>query len=268
MNNKLKGKVAFVTGCSSVGDGIGNGKAISILLAREGASLFGCGRRINAIEETKDIIEGEGGVCEVFSADVSDPEQVKDATEACIEQFGRIDILINNVGVAEVGGVVDYPEDKWQRDLAVNLTSMFLTCKYAIPHMIRQGGGSVINIGSIGGIRCANVPLVSYHTTKAAIIGFSRAVAIEQADKNIRSNVVMPGMMDTPMLTKGVSGDTHLMKQAVRAQCPTGALGTAWDVAEAVLYLASDQARYVTATELVVDGGVSALYLNNRFFKG
>jgi NAD(P)-dependent dehydrogenase (short-subunit alcohol dehydrogenase family) len=267
MKGRLVEKVAFITGLGSSKEGVGNGSAISRLFAREGAVIFGSDLDRSAAERTKAAIEEEGGICEVAMADVSSAEQVQQAIETCIKRFGRIDILVNNVGIAEVGGVVDYPESKWQRDLAVNLTSMFLTCKYAIPHMIRQGGGSIINIGSIGGIRCTNVPLISYHTTKAAIIGFSRAVAIEHADKNIRSNVVMPGMMDTPMLTKGASGDTRLMKQAISESCPMGAMGTAWDVAEAVAYLASDQAKYVTATELVVDGGVTALYMNNDFLK-
>jgi NAD(P)-dependent dehydrogenase (short-subunit alcohol dehydrogenase family) len=160
---------------------------------------------------------------------------------------------------------VDYPEDKWQRDLEVNVTSMFLMCKYALPYMERQGSGSIVNIGSIAAIRYSGVPYISYYTTKAAILGFSRAIALQYASRGIRSNVVLPGLMNTPMIVeplKGVYGDGDIerMMEVRNRQCPMGHMGDAWDVAEAVCYLASDQAKYVTGTELVVDGGITAKF--------
>jgi NAD(P)-dependent dehydrogenase (short-subunit alcohol dehydrogenase family) len=172
---------------------------------------------------------------------------------------------VNNVGIAEVGGPVEYPVEKWQRDLDVNLTSMFLTCKYVLPRMECQGGGSIVNIGSIAGIRYSGVPYISYYTTKAAVLGFSRGVALQYAAKNIRSNVLMPGLMDTPMIIEPLKniyggGDVDKLKEVRNKQCPTGHMGDAWDVAAAALYLASDAAKYVTGTELTVDGGISAKF--------
>ena len=265
MSGRLEGKVALVTGCGSAGPGWGNGKAISALFAREGARVMGCDIRIEAAEETRDIIRGEGGTCEVMAADVSKSEQVSALVDAAIAQFGQLDILVNNVGIVEVGGPVEYPEDKWRRALDINVTSMFLTAKYALPHMEKAGGGSIVNIGSIAGIRYTGVPYISYYTTKSAVLGFSRGVALEYARKNIRSNVIMPGLMNTPMIVeplKGVygAGDVEKMIETRDAQCPTGRMGDAWDVAEAALYLASDAARYVTAAEIVVDGGITAKF--------
>jgi len=158
---------------------------------------------------------------------------------------------------------VDYPLEKWNRALAVNITSMFLTCKHAIPQMERQGRGSIVNIGSIAGVRYTGVPYIAYYTTKAAILGFSRGVALQYAKQNIRSNVIMPGLMNTPMIVepfKGFYGGGNIdaMIQQRDAQCPTGRMGDAWDVAHAALWLASDESKYVTAGEITVDGGMIA----------
>ena len=259
MTERLKGKVAVVTGCGSAGPGWGNGKAIAALFAREGAAIMGCDIRLAAAEETRSIIRGEGGACEVMAVDVSKSAEVKVLADAAVAHFGRIDILVNNVGIVEVGGPVEYPEEKWRRDLDVNITSMFLAAKHVLPHMERAGGGS------IAGIRYTGVPYISYYTTKAAVSGFSRGVALEYARRNIRSNVILPGLMNTPMIVeplKGVygAGDVDAMIEKRNAQCPTGSMGDAWDVAEAALYLASDAAKYVTATELVVDGGITAKF--------
>lgn len=262
LTRRLEGKVALVTGCGSVGPGWGNGKAISVLLAREGAKLFGCDINLVAAEETRSIIASEGGECEVHRADVTSSGDVGELVAACVERFGGIDVLVNNVGIVEIGGPVDYPEAKWRRALDINVTSMFLTCKHALPHMEARGGGSIVNIGSIAGIRYTGVPYIAYYTTKAAILGFSRGIALQYAAKHIRSNVVMPGLMNTPMIVeplKGVygAGSVDKMIEVRDRQCPMGHMGNAWDVAEAVLYLASDAAKYVTAAELVVDGGIT-----------
>ncbi|MEZ5809797.1 MAG: SDR family NAD(P)-dependent oxidoreductase [Rhizobiaceae bacterium] len=265
MSGKLEGKVAIVTGCGSAGPGWGNGKAIAALFARNGAGIMGCDIRLEAGKETRDIIRAEGGACEVMAVDVSKSDQVKALADAAIEHFGRIDILVNNVGIVEVGGPVEYPEEKWRRALDINVTSMFLAAKHVLPHMEKEGSGAVVNIGSIAGIRYTGVPYISYYTTKAAVLGFSRGLALEYAGRNIRSNVIMPGLMNTPMIVeplKGIygAGSVDKMVEIRDAQCPMGHMGDAWDVAEAALYLASDAARYVTGTELIVDGGITAKF--------
>jgi len=260
MAKRFEGKVVLVTGCGSVGPGWGNGKAISVLFAREGAKVYGCDINPKAAAETQEIIRKQGGLCEVRVTDIGKSEQVKELIDACVQHFGRIDVLINNVAIGGQGGPVDYPEEKWRRDLDVNITAMFLTCRHAIPHMEKQGGGSIVNIGSISGIRGSGVGIISYETTKAAILGFSRGVALQYGAKQIRSNVVMPGMIAAPAFMQDM-GDP-VAAEAMGKRIPIGHLGDAWDVAEAVLYLASDAAKFVTATELIVDGGSSARLSN------
>lgn len=265
MSNRLQGKVALVTGCGSVGPGWGNGKAISALFAREGAKIFGCDIKLEAAEETRNIVRDEGGEIEVMRCDVAIADQVEQLIAACIARYGRIDVLVNNVGIVEVGGPVDYPLEKWQRAFDVNVTSMFLSCKYAIPHMLQQGGGSIVNIGSIAGIRYSGIPYISYYTTKAATLGFSRGVALQYAKDNIRSNVIMPGLMKTPFVVEPLKdiyggGNVGAMMDKRDTQCPMGHMGDAWDVAQAALYLASDEAKYTTAAELVIDGGITAKF--------
>src|SRR6266542_3327391 len=206
MSNRLEGKVALVTGCGSAGPGWGIGKAIAVLFAREGAQVFGCDINATAAEETQAIIARDGGQCAVYRADVTSADEVRSLVDSCTKHFGAIDILVNNVGMVEVGGPVEYPEEKWRRTLDVNLTSMFLTCKYAIPYMERNSGGSIVNIGSIAGIRYTGVPYIGYYTTKAAVLGLSRAVALQYAALHIRSNVIMPGLMKTPFVVEPLKG--------------------------------------------------------------
>lgn len=265
MSKRLEGKVALVTGCGSVGPGWGNGKAIAALFAREGASIFGCDIKLDAAQETQEIVRGEGGTIEVVPCDVANPAQVEAMVKDCIARFGRIDILVNNVGIVDVGGPVDYPLERWQRALDVNVTSMFLTCKHVIPHMLQSGGGSIINIGSIAGIRYSGVPYISYYTTKAATLGFSRGVALQYAKDKIRSNVIMPGLMQTPFVVEPLKdiyggGSVEAMMEKRNGQCPMGHMGDAWDVANAALYLAGDESKYTTAAELVIDGGITAKF--------
>jgi NAD(P)-dependent dehydrogenase (short-subunit alcohol dehydrogenase family) len=265
MSKRLEGKVAIVTGCGSVGPGWGNGKAIAVLFARAGARVFGCDINPEAAQETRVIIEGEGHVCDVMQADVTRSDEIAALVQACVTRYGRIDILVNNVGIVEVGGPVDYPEEKWRRSLDINITSMFLTCKHVLPHMERQGAGAIVNIGSIAGIRYTGVPYIAYYTTKAAVLGFSRGVALQYAAQNIRSNVILPGLMKTPFVVEPLkdvygAGNVDKMMEVRDQQCPMGHMGDAWDVANAALYLASDEARYVTAAEFVVDGGITAKF--------
>ena len=261
MADRLKGKVALVVGAGSIGPGWGNGKAAAVLFAREGARVLAADLRPAAALETKRIIEGEGGACEVVACDVSKAKEVAAMVEACLEAFGRIDVLHNNVGIVEVGGPVETSEESWDRVNDVNLKSMFLTCKEVLPHMERQGKGVIVNIASIAGIRWTGVPYVSYSATKAAVIHFTRVVALQYARAGIRANSILPGLMNTPMIHASLIGaygaNAEEMVRKRDAQCPMGRMGDAWDVAYAALFLASDEAKYITGTELVVDGGLT-----------
>jgi len=261
MPGRLQGKIAIVTGAGSVGPGWGNGKATAVLFAREGAHVVAVDLKREAVEETVGIIRGEGHRGEPHVADVTQASDVERVVSACIAAHGRIDVLHNNVGIVEVSGVAATSAESWDRVVDVNLTSMFLTCKAVLPHMERQGKGAIVNISSISGVRWLGVPYVSYAATKAGILGLTQSIALEYAKKGVRANAILPGLMNTPMIVKPLSsvygGSFEKMLEARSAQCPTGKMGDAWDVAYAALYLASDEAKYVTGAQLVVDGGLS-----------
>src|SRR5882672_3842246 len=261
---RLKGKTAMVVGAGSIGPGWGNGKATAVTFAREGAQVLCVDRNGAAAEETAAIILSEGGSAVAFTADVSKAGDVEAMVAACLKAYGRIDVLDNNVGIAEMGSVVEVAEADWDRVFAVNLKSAFLTMKHVIPVMTRQGGGSIINISSIASIRHLGLSYVSYATTKAAMNQMTRTTAVEFAPDNIRVNAILPGLMKTPMVEHSAglaasyaSGDVEAMWRARDAQVPMGHMGEAWDVANAALFLASDDAKYVTGIELVVDGGIT-----------
>lgn len=261
MDGRLEGKTALVTGAGSCGPGWGNGKAVAVQFAREGASVFCADINLDAARETTQIIEDKGGRCVSYECDVSSREAVEKMVEACVAELDGIDILHNNVGIIELGGAVDTSEESWDRVLDVNLKSMFLTCKYAIPHMIEKGGGAIVNIASSVGIRWHGVAYISYSTTKAAIIHFTKVVAMEFASRNIRCNCILPGFINTPLVRASVSGaydvDFDEVVALRDAQIPLGKMGDAFDVAHAAVYLASDEAKFVTGAELVVDGGMT-----------
>jgi len=264
VGGRLAGKTAIVMGAGSVGPGWGNGKAAAVLFAREGASVLCVDIDEAAARQTVELIRAEGGVAEARQADASRSDQVKAVMEACVARFGRIDVLDNNVGVAEMGGVVELSEEKWDRVFDINLKSCYLAMKHAIPVMDRQGGGSIINISSIASIRHTGVPYASYYATKAAMNHLTRATAVEYAARQIRVNAVLPGLMKTPMVEKSAElarsyagGDVEAMWKARDAQVPMGHMGDAFDVAHAALFLAGDESRYVTGIELVVDGGIT-----------
>jgi NAD(P)-dependent dehydrogenase (short-subunit alcohol dehydrogenase family) len=264
MAGRLAGKSALVVGSGSVGPGWGNGKATAVLFAREGARVFCVDLNEAAARETADIIRSEGGEAEAFQADASKAADVARMVAACGDRFGRIDVLQNNVGIAEVGGVVDLAEETWDRVFAVNLKSCFLAMKHVLPVMERQGGGAIVNVSSIASIRYTGIAYASYYASKAAMNHLTRTTAVEYAPKKIRVNAVLPGLMKTPMVEKSAGlaqtysgGDVEAMWRARDAQVPMGHMGDAWDVANAALFLASDEARYVTGVELVVDGGVT-----------
>ncbi len=259
---RLSGKVAIVTGAGAQGPGWGNGKATAVLFAREGATVLAVDLRLSAAEETQGIVATEGGACSVFAADVSVSADVQAMVAACLDRYGRIDVLHNNVGTAVLGGPVETSEDDWDRVFRINVKSVFLTAKYALPHMERQGSGSIINISSIGGIRDIGVPYVAYAASKAAVIQASQSIALQYASKGIRCNVILPGLMNTPHILGNMAGafagDVERMMAVRDAKSPTGKMGTAWDVAHAALFLASDESSYVNAAQLVVDGGLAA----------
>ena len=262
MGNRLRDKVAIVTGAGSVGPGWGNGKAASVLFAREGARVFAVDITSEAAEKTRDIIAREGGECTAHTADVSRSEDVEALVARCLHTYDRIDILHNTVGSLHVGGCVELSEKTWDRVVDVNLKSMFLTCKHVLPQMERQGGGAIVNISSIVSIRWLGVPYVSYSATKGGVNQLTQSIAMQYAMKNIRANAILPGFMNTPMVEKSLAefyaqGDVETMIEIRDKQCPMGRMGDAWDVAYAALFLASDEAKYITGAELVVDGGLT-----------
>jgi NAD(P)-dependent dehydrogenase (short-subunit alcohol dehydrogenase family) len=261
---RLKGKVAMVVGAGSIGPGWGNGKATAVTFAREGAQVFCVDRNGVAAEETAKIITDEGGKATAFTADVSHAREVEAMVAACLKAYGRIDVLDNNVGIAEMGSVVDVTEESWDRVFSVNLKSAYFAMKHVIPVMVNQGGGSIINISSIASIRHMGISYVTYGTSKAAMNQMTRTTAIEFARHHVRVNAILPGLMKTPMVEHSAGlaasyakGDVEAMWRARDAQVPMGHMGDAFDVANAALFLASDEAKYVTGIELVVDGGIT-----------
>lgn len=264
MADRLKDKVALVLGAGSSGPGWGNGKATAVTFAREGARVACADINAAAAAETAALIRAEGGEAVALTADVSKSADVAAAVAATLAAFGRIDVLDNNVGIATVGGVVEVTEEEWDRVFAINLKSCFLAMKHVIPVMERQGGGSIINISSIASIRWTGVPYATYYTTKAAMNHLTRTTAVQYAPMRIRVNAVLPGLMKTPMVevSAGLAaayagGDVEAMWRKRDAQVPMGHMGDAWDVANAALFLASDESRYVTGIELIVDGGIT-----------
>src|SRR5262245_48968350 len=262
--DRLKGKVAMVVGAGSIGPGWGNGKATAVTFAREGAQVFCVDRDAVAAAETVNIISGEGGKASAFTADVSRAGEVEAMVAACLKTFGRIDVLDNNVGIAEMGSVVEVTEESWDHVFAVNLKSAYLAMKHVIPVMVQQGGGSIINISSVASIRHMGLSYVTYGTSKAAMNMMTRTTAVEFAPHHVRVNAILPGLMKTPMVAHSAGlaasyakGDVEAMWRARDAQVPMGHMGDAWDVANAALFLASDESKYVTGIELVVDGGIT-----------
>ena len=263
MPRRLADKVVLVVGAGSVGEGWGNGKAAAVLYAREGAKVFAVDLRLEAAEETAAIIASEGGACTVHAADVTRADDVAATVSACLDGHGRIDVLHNNVGGSLPGGPVEMEEADWNSQLQLNLTSAFLTCKHVLPVMERHGRGAIVNVSSVAALRHLGRDMVAYESAKAALIQFTRAVALKYAREGIRANCVVPGLMYTPLVAVRIAqqyggGDVDKTVEARHAACPMGHMGDAWDVAHAALYLASDEAKYVTATEIVVDGGLTA----------
>lgn len=260
MGKRLEGKVAVVTGAGTRGEGIGNGKACAILYAREGAAVLAADIDRDAVEATAAQIREEGGVCLPFPADVSRSADCRAMIEECIARFDRVDVLHNNVGITNAGGPVEYEEDQWDRMMVINAKSMFLIAKHALPHMERQRSGSIVNIGSINGERAIPFPKFAYAASKAAMIAMSREIAVQYARFGIRSNVVLVGLIKSPIVEQNntglYGGDLEEMWRKRDAMSPTGKQGDVWDVANASLFFASDESKYVNGTVLPVDGGL------------
>jgi len=269
----LTEKIAIVTGIGSVGAGWGNGKATAVLLARQGAKVFGTDINDEAASVTREVIQKEGGVCVVHHANMMVADEVKAAVDACVREFGRIDILVNNVGGLFRGDPVSDPvtmtEEVWDRIINLNLKTAFLSCKYVLPVMEKQQSGAIVNISSIAGLRhhIGGKVKVSYNpaypSAKIGLIGLAQTIAMAYVKKGIRCNTVVPGTMHTPLVEARLvnqigGGDAKGLFAQRDAQVPMGRMGDAWDVAHAVLFLVSDEARYITGTELIVDGGISA----------
>lgn len=259
---RLDGRVAIVTGCGSFAPGWGNGKAIATLLARQGAIVYGVDLSLAAAEPTRQIIEEEGNRIHIAACDVTDAAQVNALVTDCATRFGRLDILVNNVGRSEPGNPETMDEDVWRAQLDLNLTSAFLTTKAALPVMAAQGTGAVVNVSSIAGMRWVGKDQVGYAAAKAGLVQFTKVTAVAYAAQGVRLNCVVPGLIHTPLVQRLAErynqGDYEGMVAKRNAQVPMGRMGDAWDVAHAALFLASDEARYITGTELVVDGGITA----------
>jgi NAD(P)-dependent dehydrogenase (short-subunit alcohol dehydrogenase family) len=259
---KLKGRVALVFGAGSSGPGWGNGKAAAVLYAREGARVIAVDINIEAAEETAGIIASEGGTALALAADVTRGEDVASVVGEAADWFGTIDVLHNNVGITDMGALEGITEERWHKVMDVNLTSVFLTCRAVIPVMIRQKRGAIVNISSLAGATINRYPYFSYYASKAGLNHFTRALAVQYARQGIRANVVMPGLMDTPLIhaqIAGQYGDHDAMMKARHAGNPMGRMGDAWDVARAAVFLASDDAAYITGVCLPVDGGLSCM---------
>jgi NAD(P)-dependent dehydrogenase (short-subunit alcohol dehydrogenase family) len=267
---RMDGKVAIVAGAGSVGPSgskiWGNGKATAVLLARQGASVFLVDLNEDAVAETKSIIEAEGGTCAAHRCDMMIAADVQEMVQACLNRFKRIDVLVNNVGGSAPGDPVSMTEEVWDRQIDFNLKTAFLGCKFVLPVMAEQGKGAIVNVASVAGMRndfLSGRSHVGYSASKAGVIQLSRSVAGTYARKGIRVNTVVPGLMHTPLveyrLARTVGGnDAQKLIDARNNAVPMGHMGDAWDVAHAVLFLASDEARFITATEIIVDGGSTA----------
>jgi NAD(P)-dependent dehydrogenase (short-subunit alcohol dehydrogenase family) len=250
----LAGKVAIVTGGGAAGDGIGNGRAAAILLARAGTRVLVVDRRLELAERTVEMIAADGGAAAAHAADVTDEAQCRAMVAAVLERFGRLDFLDNNVGIGSRGSVVETDADAWRRVMQVNVETMYLVARHAIPAMIETaGGGAIVNISSISALRPRG--LTAYSTSKGAVIALTRAMAVDHARDGIRVNCVAPGPVFTPMVAGG--GMSEASREQRRRASVLGVEGTGWDIGHAVRFLLSDHARYITGQTLVVDGGVT-----------
>jgi NAD(P)-dependent dehydrogenase (short-subunit alcohol dehydrogenase family) len=262
MGLRLNGKVAVVFGAGSSGPGWGNGKAAAVAYSREGAAVTCIDIGLPAAEETAGIIAGEGGTALALAADVTSIASIEAAIAAIRSRFGRLDILHNNVGVTLHGGPTEIDEHQFTTAMDINVGSVFRTAKAALPLMLAGGGGAIVNISSLAAIRWTGYPYFAYYAGKAAVNQATVALAMQYARQGIRANCIMPGMIDTPLIYKQISSQYDSVDAMVAARndaVPIGRMGTAWDVANAAVFLASDEAAFITGVCLPVDGGQSCV---------
>ncbi|WP_321797511.1 SDR family NAD(P)-dependent oxidoreductase [Caballeronia sp. J97] len=265
MAERLKDRVAIVAGAGAIGEGMSNGRAAALTYAREGAKVLAVDRDLDSVKETQRQIREEGGICEIFIGDLTNSKAASEMVEVALRSLGgTIDILHNNIGILAKGGVVEHSEEDWDRVVTVNLKTMFLASKYVIPVMEKQKRGVITNIGSMAGMRFTGLPFLAYATTKGAVPAFTRTIAMEYAKSGIRANSVHPGVVDTPMQRAttdsgygAVFGNVNAdeLRKKREATIPLGRYATPFDIANAALFLASDEASYITGVDLVVDGG-------------
>lgn len=249
----LKSKVAIVTGAGSAGDGIGNGRAVAMQLAKQGAHVVAVDLQQELAQHTVQMIEADGGSAIAAAADVSNEKDCLSVAEKAIDAYGRIDFLENNVGIPSKGSVVEESPERWNRLVQVNLNSVFYMSRAVIPYMLKVGGGSIVNVSSLSALRPRG--LTAYSTTKGAVISMTKAMAVDHAADLIRVNCVAPGPVYTPLVEALIENDEQRKMRAKAS--PLGIEGNGWDIANAVLFLLSDASRFMTGQTLVVDGGVS-----------
>ena len=260
MAGRLDNRVALVFGAGSSGPGWGSGKAAATLYAREGARVIAVDRDGKAARETASIIASEGNEALALSADVTSSAEIAGVVAEATRRHGRIDVLHNNVGITEMGDPIEATEESWDRVMAVNLKSVFLACKHVLPVMQAQRKGAIVNISSIAAVAVNDYPYFSYYASKSGLNHLTRALAVRYAPFGIRANAIMPGLMDTPLIYREIAGqyaDKETMVRARNAMVPMGFMGDAFDVARAAVFLACDEARYITGVCLAVDGGLS-----------
>ncbi|MGN7135371.1 SDR family NAD(P)-dependent oxidoreductase [Rhodococcoides corynebacterioides] len=263
MTGRLDGRVAVVTGAGSVGPGWGNGRATAVRFAEEGATVFAVDLDPAALDETVRRSGEHSGSIVPVQCDVTDSAAVEAVVRRCMAEAGRLDVLVNNVGGSRAGGPVEMSEDDWSAQLEFNLTTTFLLCKHVLPHMKSAGSGAIVNTSSTSGLRWTGAAQSAYSAAKAGIVAFTRSIAVQHAPFGIRANTVVPGQLHTPMVETRLAGqraggDVAALLEQRLARIPLGFMGDGRDTANAALFLASDDARFVTATEIVVDGGMSA----------
>ena len=262
MSGRLHGRIAIVTGAGCIGPGWGNGRATAVRFAEEGARIFAIDRNLDSVAETVERVSAAGGEIVTHQCDVTDSASVEIMVKACLDRFGRVDVLVNNVGGSAAGGPVEMSEDVWDAQVDYNLKSVFLTLKHVLPVMERQKSGAIVNIASTSGLRWTGSAQVGYAATKAGVIQLSRVVAVQYADKGIRVNTVVPGQLHTPMVEARLAGhraggNVEALLKSRLERIPIGFMGDGRDTANAALFLVSDEARFVTGTEIVVDGGMT-----------
>lgn len=264
----LHGKVALITGIGQSGavesTNWGNGAAVARILSTNGCAIFGCDLFLEAAQRTQSRLleDRPDASIDVVACDVTNLSAVEGMVKQCLEKHGKIDILINNVGRSEPGDPASMSPEVWDRQMDVNLKTVYNCCHTILPFMEKQGAGSIVNVASIVGQRYAGKPQVAYAATKAAIIQFTKHTAVIYAARGVRMNVVVPGLIDTPLVQvladKYAGGDYEGFRKTRDAQVPTGKMGTGFDVANAVAFLCSDNAAgYITGVDLVVDGGIT-----------